>query len=308
MAKNKFKNYALILILTIIFTLGSTLPLGIVSMLFTALVAALLGYTVTRHHYLFVGVVSACILVLYTVFTQNLLSGIYLGVETILYGLTLGIGYNLKLSEFKTVGLLAVIYSLFVIMNIKFLGSDENLRTILASSMESVYTLYEGQISQADFKTVISALLDVFIRFLPSMIIIIGTCFALLYFWIFKKLLKITKVNTSSYIEFADLHTDRTISISYLVLSLISLFLPSGSYFSDALANVITVASFVFFIFGLSYISFILKRKMKNNALRHVVLVVLVSASLTMFGIPFIMLSIMGVMDGCFNYRSKLNK
>ena len=308
MAKNKFKNYALILILTIIFTLGSTLPSGIVSMLSAALAAALLGYTVTRHHYLFVGVVSACVLALYTAFTQDLLSGIYLGVEAILYGLTLGIGYNLKLSEFKTVGLLAVIYSLFVIMNIKFSGTGENLRTILASSMESVYTLYEGQISQADFKTIISTLLDVFVRFLPSMIIIVGICFALFYFWIFKKLLKITKMDTSTYIEFADLHADRTISISYLVLSLISFFLHSGSYFSDALANVITVASFVFFIFGLSYISFILKHKMKNNALRHVILVVLVSASLTMFGIPFIMLSILGAMDGCFNYRSRLNK
>lgn len=308
MAKNKFKNYALILILTIIFTLGSTLPSGVVSMLSAALAAALLGYTVTRHHYLFVGVVSACVLTLYTTFTQDLLSGIYLGVEAILYGLTLGIGYNLKLSEFKTVGLLAVIYSLFVIMNIKFSGTGENLRTILASSMESVYTLYEGQISQADFKAIISTLLDVFVKFMPSMIIIVGICFALFYFWVFKKLLKITKMDVSTYIQFADLHADRTISISYLVLSLISFFLKPGSYLGDALANVITVASFVFFIFGLSYISFILKRKMKNNALRHIILIALVSASLTIFGIPFVMLSILGAMDGCFSYRSRLNK
>ncbi len=308
MIKNKFKNYALILILTVIFTLGSALPLGIVSAFFSALLVALLGYSVTRYHYFFVGVVSACIIAFYTVFAQNFLSGIYLGVEIILYGLGLGIGYNLELSEFKTVGLLAVIYSIFVVINIKFSGTGENLRTLLASSMESVYTLYEGQISQTDFKTVISSLLDVFIRFLPSMVIITGICFALLYFWFFKKMLKIARTNISSYADFIHLHADRAISISYLVLSLISFIVPTGNYLSDALANVITVASFVFFIFGLSYIDFILTQKMKNTALKRVILVALILASLTMFGLPFVMLSILGAMDGCFNYRNKFSK
>lgn len=308
MIKNKFKNYALILILTVIFTLGSTLPLGLVAALFSALTVALLGYSVTKFHYYFVGIVSACILALYTVFTHDLLNGIYLGIEIILYGLTLGIGYNIKLSEFKTVGLIAVIYTLFVVINVKFSGTGENLRTILASSMESVYTLYEGQISQADFRTIISSLLDVFIRFLPSMIIISGVCFGMWYFWIFKKLLKATKTDTSHYVKFVDLHPDKAISISYLVLSLISFILPTGSYMSDALANVISVASFAFFIFGLAYVDFILTQRMKNSYLRRIILVVLISASLTMLGIPFIMLSVLGAMDGCFNYRNRLNK
>lgn len=308
MIKNKFKNYALILILTVIFTLGSTLPLGIVAALFSALTVALLGYSVTKYHYLFVGVVATCILALHTVFTQDLLSGIYLGVEIVLYGLTLGIGYNIKLSEFKTVSLLAVIYSLFVVINIKFTETGENLRAALASSLESVYVFYEGQISQADFKTVISSLLDVFMRFLPSMIIITGICFAILHFWIFKKLLKVTKTNTSLYVKFIDLHADKAITITYIVLSLISFVLPTGNYLGDALANVITVASFVFFIFGLSYVDFLLTQKMNHRVLRRIILVVLASASLPFFGIPFVTLSILGAMDGCFDCRSKLDK
>lgn len=308
MTKNKFKNYALILILMVIFTLGSTLPLGLVAALFSALAVALLGYSVTKYHYLFVGVLSASILALYTVFASDFLTGISLGIEIILYGLTLGIGYNVKLSEFKTIGLITVIYTLFVVINIKFTGTGENLRATLASSMESIYAIYEGQISHADFKTVISALLDVFMRFLPSMIIISGICFGLWYFWLFKKVLKATKVDTSTYTSFVNLHADRAISIFFLVLSMVSFILPTGNYFSDSLANVITVASFVFFIFGLSYMDFILTQKMKNNSLRRVVLVFLIFASLSMLGIPFIMLSVLGAMDGCFNYRNRLNK
>lgn len=308
MIKNKFKSYAIILILTAIFTLGNVLLLGIFSLIFQAISIAILGYTVTKYHYTFVSVVCAFVVMLYSLFSQNTLSGISLGFEVILYGITLGIGYNLKLSEFKIVGMLAAVYSLFMIFNIKFSGAGENLRTTIASSMESLYTIYETQITQADFKTIVSTLLDMFMKFMPSIIIIIGIVFGLWYFWFFKKILKITKSDISKYFCFSDLHADKSISITYLILSLISFLTPQGTYFSDALANVITVASFVFFIFGLSYANFILKNKMKNTILRRLVLIFLIFASLSIVGIPFIMLSILGAMDGCFDYRNKLSK
>ena len=308
MIKNKFKNYALILIFTAIFTLGSTLPVGIVSAFFSAIVISLLGYSVIKYHYYFVGLVSACILAFYTAFTKDLSSGLSLGIETILYGLTLGIGYNMKLSEFKTVGLITFIYTLFVVINVKFSGIGDNLRQNLAFSMESVYSLYQGQISQTDFKTLISTLLDVFVRFLPSFIIISGICFGMWNFWIFKKLLKIAKTDTSTYINFRDLHADKSISISYLIISFIGFITPGGSYLGDALANVISVASFVFFIFGLSYVDFVLTLKMKNNLLKRIILIGLIFSSLPLVGIPFVLLSVLGAMDGCFNYRNKFNK
>lgn len=308
MIKNKFKSYAIILILTAIFTLGTVLPLDIFSLIFQAISVALLGYTVTKHHYTFVSVVCAFIVMLYSIFSQNILSGISLGIEVILYGITLGIGYNLKLSEFKIVGILAAVYSLFMIFNMEFSGTGDNLRTIIASSMESLYTVYETQITQADFRNIISTLLDVFMKFMPSLIIIIGIVFGIWHFWFFKKVLNITKSDSDKYLCFSDLHADKSLSITYLILSLISFLMPQGTYFSDALANVITVASFVFFIFGLSYADFILKNKMKNTILRRLVLIFLIFASLSIVGIPFIMLSILGAMDGCFNYRNRLTK
>ncbi len=308
MIKNTFKSYTLIFILTVVFSLGSTLPLGILSLIFPALLVALLGYTVTRHHYTFVGVICALLVILYSLFTKDFLSGIYLAIEIILYGLTLGIGYNLKISEFKITGVLTVIYSLFVVLNIKFTGSGENLRADIASSMESIYSLYQNQLSQADFKTIISTLLDVFMRFLPSLIICVGICFALFYFWIFKKVLKISKTDTLLYTPFSELHADKSISITFFVLSIIGFFLPSGTYLGDAFMNITTVASFVFLIYGLSYVDFILKHKMKNKLSRRILLIAIVFASLTMLGIPCFMLTALGAMDGCFDYRKRLNK
>lgn len=303
-----FKSYTLIFILTVVFALGSTLPSGILSLVFSALLAALLGYTVTKYHYTFVGVVSALVVLLYSLFANSFLAGLYIAIEIILYGLTFGIGYNLRMPEFKIASVITVIFSLFVVTNIKFTGSGENLRADIASSMESIYSLYQNQISQADFKTIISTLLDVFMRFLPSLIICTGICFALLYFWIFKKVLKISKTDISQYTPFSELHADKLISIAFFVLSILGFFLPSGTYMGDAFMNITTVASFVFLIYGLSYVDFILKHKMKSNLSRRILLIAIIFASLTLFGIPCFMLTVLGAMDGCFDYRKRLNK
>ncbi|MBQ3181601.1 MAG: hypothetical protein IJB50_02460, partial [Clostridia bacterium] len=100
MTKNTFKNYALIIIATVVLTLISMLPIGIFSIVVTALLASIIGYTVTKHHYYFVGFVCVCILLMYSIFSKDFISSVAVSLPLILSGITLGITYNLKLSEF----------------------------------------------------------------------------------------------------------------------------------------------------------------------------------------------------------------
>lgn len=308
MIENKFRNYALITILTVVFTIASTLPLGVLTMLFSALLVALLGYTVTKYHYTFVTFICVSVFGLYSLFTADILTSVYATVPVVLCGLSLGIGYKLEFSDFKTISVVSAVYSLYTVLNMKFTGIADNFQSNIIDSIQSLAPLYENQISQADFNTLMSVVLNVLMRFTPSFLIIICICYGLVFFWEFKKILKITRSDMSVYSSFSDWHADKTVSIVYFVLAVISFLLPTGNFISDAFANVITVSSFVFFIFGLSYVDFMLKMNMKNSSLRKVILILLTILILPVFGLPYILLSVLGAMDGCFNYRKKFIK
>ena len=134
------------------------------------------------------------------------------------------------------------------------------------------------------------------------------TTSVLIPLYIFKKILRITKSDTLHYRAFSDWRPDRSTSIVYFILAIVGFVVPSGSYAADVLTNVITISTFIFFIFGLSFADFILKAKMKNNMLRKVILVILTLSSLFAFGMPFIIISIAGATDGCFDLRKKILK
>ena len=124
MTKNTFKNYALIIIATVIISLIAMLPIGILGIVATALLASVIGYTVTKHHYYFVGVVCACVIAISALFSGDFYLTLVVNLPLILSGITLGIAYNLKISEFKTTSIIAGIYTIYTLLNFKFLTQD----------------------------------------------------------------------------------------------------------------------------------------------------------------------------------------
>ena len=68
MIENRFKNYTLTLILTIILSVISALDLGVFGFLFTTLLASVIGYTVIKHHYYLVCASCVCAIIVYSLF------------------------------------------------------------------------------------------------------------------------------------------------------------------------------------------------------------------------------------------------
>lgn len=307
MTKNSFKSYALIITITAILTLISTLPIGIFGVIITALLASTIGYTITKHHYYFVAVVCSCVLFIYSAFSGEFIASLTVSLPIILSGIALGIVYNLKSSDFIATGAITGIYTVYLLLNAKILSLDFNefFSTTAKSYSDVLFSVYENQFTQAEIDTIIAEMMSVTLKFMPSFIIILCGCLALLELYIFKRVLKLTKSELSSFKPFDAWHADKSFSIVFFALLIISLFLPEKNYFSDAIANVVLVSEFVFYIFGLSLVDYLLILKMKNHILRRIVLVLLALFSL---GAPRYILCFLGAVDGCINLREKLTK
>lgn len=311
MTKNSFKNYALIIITTVVISLIPTLPIGVFGVIATALLASVIGYTVTKHHYYFVGVVCACVIFIYALFSGDFYLTLVVNLPLILSGITLGIAYNLKLSEFKTTSIIAGIYTIYTLLNFKFLtqGNKDYFENLLYPSVKNytdiMASVYPEQFTQAEMQILLGDALAVLMKFMPSFTIIMCALLALLMLYTFKKVLKITKSDISFLNSFSNWHADRSFSIFFLLIALISLFLPEKNYFSDALANVVFVSVFIFYIFGLSLVDYLLGRKFKNKFTRRILLILLIAFS---SGMPMLIFCFIGTLDGIINIREKITK
>ncbi len=313
MSEKRFKNYTLIIVITILLSLISVLPLGILGLITTALLASVIGYTVTKFHYWFVAFVCVCSTAVTALFVWDLAAAVSYVLPTLLCGLSLGIAHNIKLGNGKTITLVSCIYTLYLVLNISILGTNSKGQNIIEEALYSsagIYknaltTAYAGQISAAELDELMSVMLTTITKFIPGFIIIVCMCIALLYFWIFKKVLKIAKCDISAYKPFSAWRAEKAMSIIFIVITAISLVAPRQDYLSDALANAVMVSCFIFFIFGMSYLNFLLKRVMKNSALRKVVLIFITVSSVFTLGLPFIIVLMLGVLDSFVDFRKK---
>lgn len=311
MTKNTFLNYAFILITTIILSLASVLPLGVFAFLISAVLASVIGYTVTRYHYYFVGVVCLCVILVFSLFSGNFLISLTAVLPVLLCGISLGISYNVKLSEFKTISILAVVYIINLLLNLRISGviNQKSFDDVLFSSKELyvdvLTSAYGNEIPLQEIESIVSNVFSVMLKFMPSMLIVLCILIALLFFSIFKKVLNITKSDTKEYKCFSDFRADKSISIVCILVTVLTFIFPQKGYFSDVLANVCVISLFIFYIFGLSFASFLLKRKFKNPKTHRIIVVCLAILPAFSMGLPFFLIAILGILDGIFNLREK---
>ncbi len=311
MTKNSFLNQILIIIAAIFFTLISMLPLGIFSILVTAVIASIIGYSITKYHYWFLPVVCGFVFFVYFVFTKNISLTLISFMPVLILGTSLGICYNLKLSEFKLLTIITITYTLYVLLNIKILqlGNIDIVKDVLFSSVknytDALASLYEGQIAKSEIDTLLGNVIMSIRKLMPSVIIMFSACTGLLSLYIFKKVLKLTKCDISQFKSFSEHRADKTLGIMFFIFFAVEIFMPEKGYLADAILNVCVISEFVFYIFGLSFIDFILKLKMKNLSLKKIVLILIVIFSV---GTPMLFISILGALDSCFDYREKISK
>jgi len=305
------KNHTLILLITGVLTLVSTLPLGLLSVLVTSLLIAFIGYITTKYHYTFLSFVVLFVFIISALFSGSFMFALITMLPIILCGIFLGVAYNLKLSLFKTLCIFVLIYILYFLVNIRFSGMadfEETVSLLTATYKDAFLSMYGNKISESDINAIISEAMTLLLKFMPSFIVIVCTLFALLCYYFFKCILKITKSDFSLYENFSMWHADKAFSVTFLILLLFGFFMPEKDYLGDAFLNVIAISSFVFYILGLSYICFALKKRMKSKVSFKIVIALLILSSLLTFGLPFFALCTIGALDGIFNYRQKAKK
>lgn len=305
--KKDLKNYIITAIIAVILTIVSASVSGIIGMIFLAYTAALIGYSVTKHHYGYVVLLCGLVAAVFGLFGRSFVA-LFSALPVILCGISLGISCNLKFSQFKTLFIVTCVYVLYMVINMKLSGMALNFSSILTEVISSAYPLYEGAISQTDYNAIASELLSVFLKFMPAFIIIFCMCYGILLLIAFKSVLKKSKSESSDFIIFSQWHADKNFGISFLILLGISFVLPVENIFADAIANVILVSSFLFFLFGFSLLVYILEKKAKNPTSGKIIAVVLFAVSVIFIGFPFMIISVMGFMDSFINYREKLKE
>ena len=304
MTKNNLKNYILTAILTVIFAIGTSIPFGMISVISSVALVGLVGYTVTRFHYIFVGFVCICILIPYVSFVGELSSAIYAYSEVIIYGVSLGICFNLKLSGIKTAGIVSGLNIAYTLLAMIVMGVSNDFVASLTDGMQSFYPLYEEYITQEDYRSLMLTAIEMMTKFIPSFIVLSSVFIGIIYFVAFRFILKITK-SKSHYEMFSDYRADKPLSIIYFALSVISFFVPADSYYGDILRNIVLISTFIFFVFGLALIAYKLKNRFGNSPKAKFLLALAIFSPLFALGLPFTVIGYIGALDGIFDFRLK---
>ena len=313
MPSNRMKEFLMTVLLTVVFTLLTMLPASVFSVLCAAAVTAIFGYSVTKYHYGYVAFIGFVIFAVYVLFQRSLPGALIAALPVFLCGLTLGICCNLKLSVFKLLSIFTSVYVLNTAVNIKMAGttpSGQNVFEEVIASVgqmynESLTAYYGAQLSETEINSIVSELTSTLLRFSPSFIIISCICFAVLCYYMFKRILNIRKTDVSFLTCFSEWRADKFISIIYFVLLAFYFVVPAGNFLSDTLLNMVTVMSFIFFILGLSFLEFKLKKRINKSATRKLILVGVSLSVFVLMGLPFLVLAATGALDGCFNFRHK---
>ncbi len=307
LTKNDLKNYIITAIIAVILTVVSANISGVIGLIFMAYTAALIGYTVTKHHYGYVVLLCGLIAAVFGLFGKSFVA-LLSALPVILCGISLGISCNLKFSQFKTLFILTGVYVLYMVVNMRLSGIAPDFSSVLAEAISSAYPLYEGTISLTDYNSIASELLSMFMKFMPAFIIIFCMCYGILLLLAFKSVLNKSKSKLSDFVSLSQWHADKNFGISFLILLGISFILPAKNIVADAIANVILVSSFVFFVLGFSLLAYTLKRRAKNPTSGKITAVIILAISVIFIGFPFIIITVIGVMDSFKNYRERLKK
>ena len=295
-----------------VLSLLTLLPINALFILCSAAIVAVIGFCVTRLHFGYVAFVCFINFAIYTIFSGSLLSSISSSLPLVLCGLSLGICLNLKLSVYKTLTIFTVSYLLCIVLNIKITeifvsGQNAFVQTVEVIGnvlRESITTLYPEQAGANEIDSLVSEFTSMLLRISPSFIVIICISFALLCYYLFRRLCMMTKTDVSCFLSFSSWKAERFLSIPFFIILALYFFMPGESFLSDISLNISAVMSFIFFVLGLSLIEFKLEKKIKKSYIRKLILIVIVLSSFFM-GFTFTVISTIGALDGLINYREK---
>ena len=311
---NHKKSYFLSILAAALFSFIYCMTGGVMRFLAGMVLSSVIGVSVTKHHYIFVGLKSALCVAVLTTFhaisggVLGAMAGLTAGVILVLMGIGLGLSSNLSMSISKTVIMCSLIYLANMLIGFFALGREIPF-DMLIGEMRAVYTevlemQYAGlpEITQkAD--EIINSIMGMTIKFMPSVLICSAGVLGLIQSYIYRVMLP--KFNKNAKIEsFSMLRAERTIGVLFIVIC-IALSISQNVLICDALLNLVVIMGFVFFICGLSYIDFSMRHKGKNKTHRAIMVIVVIPLITMFFAVGAIIVAGVGFFDSLINFRKR---
>lgn len=308
MKTNRLKFYFLNTLLTIALCGAYCYLNGVLSVVLSVLIVALLGAVLHREH-IALGVTNAAlVLVILTVFLGPV-NGLISGIPMVLLAVSLALGTRFKMNFYHLLLICAVLYLADILVSFEIIGqlsggeiSFSSIMLETGSQMREMMAYYSDPAYQAMIEEVISMTVDASIMLAPSFFTIFCIVFAYILLWVYKKIQIAQNTDMSFMINFNMMQADKMFAIFYLVLFVLLTASRQGIFF-DALCNVIVILTFLFFALGLSVFNFKLKQKGAGDKVRKLLTAALICFSTMFFMLPLIALVICGLTDAFFDYR-----
>ncbi len=309
MKTNRLKFYFLNTLLTIALCGAYCCLDGILSVVLSVLIAALLGVVLHREH-VALGVTNAVLVLVILSAFLGPVNGLISGVPMVLLAISLALGTRFKMNFYHLLLLCAVLYLADILVSFEIVGHLSGGEISFSSMMletgsqmrEMMQTYYSDPAYQAMIEEVISMTVDASIMLAPSFFIVFCIVLAYILLWVYKKIQIAQNSDMSFMINFNRMQADKMFAIFYLVLFVLLTVSREGIFF-DALCNVIVILTFLFFALGLSVFNFKLKQKGAGDKVRKLLTAALICFSTMFFMLPLIALVICGLTDAFFDYR-----
>ena len=311
---NKKKSCLLNIIFIVALSLVYCVSDGILQFAAGIMTSVLIGFSVTKYHYSFVAAGCAASVAVLTAFYSyfggavGAIAGIASGAILVLLGIGLGLSSNLKMSISGTVLMCSLIYLANMLIGFIVLGQGIPFETMIKEFREVLLETIRMQYANipeinAAADEIIGSVMEVSIKFIPCLLIcsagVSGLILSFVYNVMIKKLNK--NVKTES---FSALHVERTVGVLFLAICLAS-SLTTNALIADALLNLILIICFAFFVCGLSYLDFSMKRKGRNKTYRTMMIFVVIPLVSMSFALPAVFIAGMGFFDSLINFRKR---
>lgn len=326
MTNKKMKNYLLTTAAMVLFAVASCFTGGILQLVMGILISVLLGSQTAKYHYGYVfasaslvfliPIVFAAVLSGEASFADAVIFGALLMVPVILMGLTLGFAANLKLSFYKTVLILTVLYLAGALTNMKVLSAASpaafDMENVIASAVEQIQAgldnAYAGNPEvQELFRAILGEIAKTMLTISPAIFALLSLLTAYVCAVLFKAFRMRQQADMSFWPAFYRLRADKLSGILFIVVFLLNAVAPEG-LFSDASLNVLIILSGAFFLFGLAFIDWRLRASGLKAAPRRLILIACIPLCTMFFMMPLIVVITLGVTDGIFDFRTRTLK
>ncbi len=314
------KSYILLTaVLAAVLILSFLLPL--VGGLLQLLAGALLGVTVVKYHYRYVIATSCLMLALLALYgwaaapDAVLMVVLANGVPMILFGLSIGIGINLKLSLYKLVLVSAMAYlvsdmALLWAMQLQS-GGGNLLGDMILSTTDQAYQMmeqmYGGVLSAeelAQVKDLIGDMASLLVSLVPSMLIVVSLLVAYAGVAFVKWFLGKSGWDMWYLLSFWDIRGDRVLAIAFLVVFLLNMA-GISAIVNDLTLNVICVIVALFYVFGLAFLDWWMRERGMRKTPRVLALVAVYLSAFLFALLPVLAVIGIGIADSIFDFRKR---